>query len=74
MLSFVVSLPLWLIAILFKNTLIAGHYIASHAWKFWSDPPKRRVGYYYADSAPRKDREPSQLTIKRGSGERFFQH
>jgi hypothetical protein len=43
-------------------------------WKFWNDPPKRRVAYYYAESGPDEQVEPSRLKIKRGSGERFFQH
>ncbi|WCM27240.1 hypothetical protein NDN01_25195 [Sphingomonas sp. QA11] len=43
------------------------------AWKFWSDPPRHRVRYY-TESVPREQAKAAKMTIKRGAGERFFQH
>ncbi len=59
-------------ALILKNTLIALDYVALFIWKFWSDPPKHRVRYY-AESAPREARKDARMTIKRGTGERFFE-
>ncbi|MFA6113328.1 MAG: hypothetical protein WC729_05035 [Sphingomonas sp.] len=55
-----------------KNTLIALDYVAQFVWKFWSDPPKHRVRYY-AESAPRARNKDARMTLKRGTGERFFE-
>jgi len=65
-------LPLWLIALLVKNAFIALDYIALFVRKFWSDPPKHRVRYY-EESAPRALDKDARMTIKRGSGERYFE-
>jgi hypothetical protein len=61
-----------MVALLLKNTLITLDHIGHFLWKFWNDPPKRRV-HYYTEITPRERDDADKLTIKRGSGERFFE-
>lgn len=66
-------MPLWLTALLLRKTIKAADRVVLFAWKFWSDPPRHRVRYY-TESVPREQAKAAKMTIKRGAGERFFQH
>jgi len=67
-----VSLPGWMIALLLKNALIALDYVGQFLWKFWNDPPKRRM-HYYTEIPPHERRRHAKVTIERGKGERVFE-
>ena len=63
-------MPLWLAALAFKNAVLVAENILLFVWKFCTDPPKRGGGYYARSGGGRSKR----VRLKRGSGERFFQH
>lgn len=67
-----VCLPLWLTALLLKGTILALGHLIYFLGKLWNDPPKYRVRYY-AERTAREPTKDAKVTIKRGSGERYFE-